>query len=179
MSSPPKKKQVSLVSIRRTFWTIIWPRRRLILVGLVLVGINRLCGLVLPASTKYLIDNVIGKHEMELLTYLVLGVLGATLLQGVTSFALTQLLSKAGQSLIAELRQKVQRHIGLLPVSYYDANKSGVLVSRTSPGSAEFRSVSQRSSRVTPSPMLRAKSVTAVGPPIVWRIRLAAQLSLT
>ena len=67
---------------------------------------------------------------MDLLTPLVLAVLGATLIQGVTSFALTQILSKAAQRLIAELRQKVQRHIGLLPVAYYDSNKSGVLVSR-------------------------------------------------
>ena len=67
---------------------------------------------------------------MALLTPLVLGILAATLIQGVTSFSLTQILSKAGQRLIAELRQKVQRHIGLLPVGYYDANKSGVLVSR-------------------------------------------------
>jgi len=67
---------------------------------------------------------------LDLLTPLVLGILGATLVQGVTSFSLTQILSKAGQRLIAELRQKVQRHIGLLPVAYYDTNKSGVLVSR-------------------------------------------------
>ena len=100
------------------------------LVGFLLMIVNRLSGLVLPFSTRYLIDNVIGKRQMALLTPLVLGIRAATLIQGVTSFSLTQLLSKAGQRLIAELRQKVQRHIGLLPVSYYDANKSGVLVSR-------------------------------------------------
>src|SRR4029077_13104132 len=89
-----------------------------------------LSGLVLPIAPRYLIDNIIGKKQIELLAPLVLGILGATLLQGVTSFSLTQILSKAGQRLIAELRQKVQRHIGLLPVAYYDTNKSGVLVSR-------------------------------------------------
>lgn len=109
---------------------MIRPRRGIIALGFLLMIVNKLSGLVLPLSTKYLIDNVIGQRQVGLLTYLVLGILAATLLQGVTSFALTQLLSKAGQSLIAELRQKVQRHIGLLPVSYYDANKSGVLVSR-------------------------------------------------
>ncbi len=92
--------------------------------------INRLSGLVLPYSTRYLIDDVLGKRHPELLTRLVLTVLGATLIQGVTSFTLTQLLSKAGQRLIAELRQKVQQHVGRLSVGYYDANKSGVLVSR-------------------------------------------------
>lgn len=109
---------------------MIRPRRNILILGFLLMIVNRLSGLVLPYSTKVLIDDVIGKRQADLLTPLVLGILSATLLQGVTSFALTQLLSKAGQSLIAELRRKVQHHIGLLPVSYYDANRSGVLVSR-------------------------------------------------
>jgi subfamily B ATP-binding cassette protein MsbA len=109
---------------------MIRPRRKIFALGFVLMLINRICGLVLPTSTKYLIDNVIGKHEAQLLLPLVGAVLLATLIQGVTSFSLTQLLSKAAQRLIAELRQKVQQHIGLLPVAYYDANKSGVLVAR-------------------------------------------------
>ena len=78
----------------------------------------------------FMIDSVIGKRQLNLLTPLVLAIVGATMVQGITSFSLTQLLSKTGQRLIAELRQKVQRHVGLLPVTYYDANKSGVLVSR-------------------------------------------------
>jgi ABC-type multidrug transport system fused ATPase/permease subunit len=109
---------------------MILPRRKLLALGLVLMIINRLSGLVLPYSTKFLVDDVIGKRHMDMLTPLVLAVLGATVIQGITSFTLTQLLSKAGQRLIAELRQKVQQHIGRLSVSYYDANKSGVLVSR-------------------------------------------------
>ena len=92
--------------------------------------ISRVCGLVLPASTKYLIDNVIGKRQLALLGPLVLAVLGATLIQGVTAFANTQLVSKAAQRLIAELRAKVQAHIGRLPVGYYDSNKTGTLVAR-------------------------------------------------
>src|SRR5436309_1833807 len=92
--------------------------------------INRAAGLVLPASTRYLVDNVVGKHDVGLLSKLVLAVLGATFLQGATSFTLTQLLSKEAQRLIAELRRKVQEHVGRLPVAYYDANKAGVLVSR-------------------------------------------------
>src|SRR6266446_2458414 len=109
---------------------MILPRRKLLALGLVLMLINRLSGMILPYSTKFLIDDIIGKHRTDLLTPLVLAVLGATLVQGITSFTLTQLLSKAGQRLIAELRQKVQQHIGRLSVGYYDANKSGVLVSR-------------------------------------------------
>src|SRR5205823_5066915 len=83
-------------------------------VGLVLMIVNRLSGMILPYSTKFLIDDIIGKHRTDLLTPLVLAVLGATMVQGITSFTLTQLLSKAGQRLIAELRQKVQQHIGRL-----------------------------------------------------------------
>ena len=98
--------------------------------GLLLTLINSVCGIVLPGSTKFLIDNVIGKHQVKLLMPLVGAVLLATLIQGVTSFSLTQLLSKEAQRLIAEMRRRVQRHIGRLPVAYYDANKTGALVSR-------------------------------------------------
>ncbi len=106
------------------------PRQGLLAVGLILIIVNKVCGLVLPLSTKYLVDTVIGHHRVQLLLPLILGVLGATLIQGVTSFSLTQLLSKAGQRLIADLRRKVQAHVNRLPVSYYDANKTGTLVSR-------------------------------------------------
>ncbi len=99
-------------------------------VGLVLILINRVAGLVLPASTKFLIDDVVGKRNAALLTPLALAVGAAVAIQAVTSFTLTQLLSKAAQRLIADLRIKVQQHIGRLPVRYYDANKTGALVSR-------------------------------------------------
>ena len=111
-------------------WQLIRPRRGLLAAGFVLMAINRVCGLVLPASTKYLLDDVIMKRQAELLGPLVLAVVAATAVQGATSFALTQLLSKAAQRLIAELRRKVQAHVGRLPVAYYDANKTGNLVSR-------------------------------------------------
>jgi subfamily B ATP-binding cassette protein MsbA len=111
-------------------WALIRPRRGLLAVGFVLMAVNRICGLVLPASTKYFIDNVIGKRQTQLLTPIVLGVLAATIVQGLTSFTLTQLLSKSAQKMIAELRRQVQAHIGRLPVSFYDANKTGALVSR-------------------------------------------------
>lgn len=106
------------------------PRRALLLIGCALMVINRVAGFVLPYSSRFLIDNVVTKHEIGLLRPLVVAVLAATLIQGVTSFALTQLLSKAAQRLIAELREQVQKHISRLPVSFYDANKTGALVSR-------------------------------------------------
>src|SRR5271165_4338496 len=106
------------------------PRRWLLALGFVLMVINRVAALVLPYSTKFLIDTVINKHHMDQLRPLVLIVLAATLVQGFTSFSLTQLLSKAAQRLIAELREQVQAHISRLPVAFYDANKTGALVSR-------------------------------------------------
>ncbi len=109
---------------------LVRPRRGLLLLGMVLMAINRVSGLVLPASTKYLVDDIIGKKHYALLHTLILVVVGATVIQGITSFALTQLLSKAAQRLIADLRRKVQMHIGRLPVTFYDSNKSGMLVSR-------------------------------------------------
>jgi len=111
-------------------WQLIRPRRALMMLGFGLMIINRVSGLVLPYSTKFLIDDVIGKRHFRMLYPLVGIVLAATLVQGLTSFALTQTLSKAAQKLIAELRRRVQEHIGRLSVSYYDSNKTGVLVSR-------------------------------------------------
>src|ERR1700732_4259112 len=111
-------------------WALMKPRRGLLALGFVLMAINRLSGLVLPASTKYLVDNVISKRQIQLLTPIVLAVLAATVIQGLTSFTLTQVLSKSAQKMIAELRRQVQAHIGRLPVSFYDANKTGALVSR-------------------------------------------------
>src|ERR1700736_1127833 len=111
-------------------WALIKPRRGLLALGFVLMAVNRVAGLVLPASTKYFVDNVIGKRQIQLLTPIVLAVLVATILQGLTSFTLTQLLSKSAQKMITELRRQVQAHIGRLSVSFYDANKTGVLVSR-------------------------------------------------
>ncbi len=127
-STPGKKTEI--FKALPEIWQLIRPRRVLLALGLLLMVINRVSGLVLPASTKYLVDDVIGKRHFKLLYPLVGVVLVATLIQGITSFALTQTLSKAAQKLIAELRRRVQEHVGRLSVSYYDANKTGMLVSR-------------------------------------------------
>jgi ABC-type multidrug transport system fused ATPase/permease subunit len=123
-------KKTEIFKALPEIWQLIRPRRVLLSLGLGLMVINRVSGLVLPASTKYLVDDVIGKRHLRLLYPLVGVVLLATLIQGLTSFALTQTLSKAAQKLIAELRRRVQEHVGRLSVSYYDANKTGMLVSR-------------------------------------------------
>ena len=109
---------------------LLAPRKGLLTLSFLLMIVNRACGLVLPASTKFLIDNVMHQHKLNLLPRIVFAVLSATILQAATSYALSQMLSKAGQRLIAELRVKVQKHIGLLPVAYYDANRTGQLVAR-------------------------------------------------
>jgi len=124
------RSQPSLKQIWPEVWALLKPRRRMLAAGLVLIGINRAAGLVLPASTKYLLDDIIGAERFDLLPPLVLAVLAATGIQGVTDYGLTHLLSKSAQRLIAELRRKVQRHVGRLPVAYYDSNKTGALISR-------------------------------------------------
>jgi ABC-type multidrug transport system fused ATPase/permease subunit len=111
-------------------WKLMQPRRGLLALGFVLMVCNKLAGFVLPYSSKFLIDNVVTRHQTGLLRPLVFAVLTATLVQGITSFSLTQLLSKAAQRLIADLRQQVQAHVSRLPVTYYDGNKTGALVSR-------------------------------------------------
>jgi ABC-type bacteriocin/lantibiotic exporter with double-glycine peptidase domain len=119
-----------LRAVAPVVWDLMRPRKKLLAFGFGLMAINRVSALVLPYSTRYLIDSVIAKHHVYLLKPIVLAVLGATVIQGITSFSLTQLLSKAAQRLITELREKVQQHISRLPVSFYDANKTGNLVSR-------------------------------------------------
>ncbi len=132
-AAKPDAKKFKMDRLRAVWpevWKLMRPRRGLLALGFVLMVFNKLAGFVLPYSSKFLIDNVVTRHQMGLLKPLVLAVLAATLIQGVTSFSLTQLLSKAAQRLIADLRQQVQAHVSRLPVTYYDSNKTGALVSR-------------------------------------------------
>jgi ABC-type multidrug transport system fused ATPase/permease subunit len=126
------KRKTDLRKVMPEVWKLIRPRRALLFFGLILVAISRVSGLVLPVSTKYLIDVVLNPrspHPTKLLP-LVGIVFLATAVQAATSFSLTQLLSKAAQRMIADLRKQVQQHIGRLSVSFYDSNRTGVLVSR-------------------------------------------------
>src|SRR5580704_1878529 len=135
LSSPANEaaktpKMQRLKAVWPEVWKLMRPRRGLLALGFLLMIINKLAGFVLPYSSKFLIDNVVSKGQTGLLRPLVLWVLLATVIQGVTSFSLTQLLSKAAQRLIADLREQVQAHISRLPVAFYNANKTGALVSR-------------------------------------------------
>jgi len=124
------KPKLKASHIWRDLSTLMWPRRKLFILGLILTFINRAASLVLPGSTKFLIDDVIQKHRQDLLTPIIAAVALAVLVQAGTSYVLIQLLSTSAQRLIAEMRIRVQQHIGRLPVRYYDANKTGALVSR-------------------------------------------------
>jgi ABC-type multidrug transport system fused ATPase/permease subunit len=124
--SKPKSK----VTVAQAFKDFIWPRRKIVAVGLVLIIISRLASLVLPGATKYLIDDVIVNQDLHMLKLLLIAVAASITLQAVTSFSLTRLLSVEAQLLISKLRAKVQRKILSLPISYFDNNKSGALVSR-------------------------------------------------
>jgi len=99
-------------------------------IGLVLMVINRLSGIVLPYTSKFLIDDVIGKHRADLLMPLAAIAAVATIVQGATSFALSQVVSVAAQRAITEMRKRVQAHVLRLPISYFDSTKTGVLISR-------------------------------------------------
>jgi ABC-type multidrug transport system fused ATPase/permease subunit len=125
-----KEKTKSKVTLYQAFKSFIWPRKYIVLLGLVLIIISRLASLVLPGASKYLMDEVIAKQDMEMLKTLLIVVAISILVQAVTSFSLTRLLSVEAQHLISKLRAKVQRHILSLPISYFDNSKSGALVSR-------------------------------------------------
>ena len=128
--TPKKRSSERLRELWPDIKELIRPRRGILALGFLMMAIGTPCGLVLPASTKYLVDDVIGKKQIHLLLPLVMVVMAATVIRGITSYALTQLVSKAGQRLITELRRKVQTHVAHLPVAYYDSNKTGTLVAR-------------------------------------------------
>jgi len=123
-------KVKSKVSIGSVFKTIIWPRKKMVLLGLVLIVISRAASLILPYESKELLDSVVPNSDLEGLYNVLMIVVAALFIQACTGFALTRLLSVEAQFLVSELRAKVQRKILSLPISYFDNHKSGELVSR-------------------------------------------------
>jgi len=124
------KNKKTGASLKKAFTSIIWPRRKYLLVGLILIIISRFASLVLPGSSKILIDDVVPNGDLEKLKWLIIAVVGAIVIQAITSFALTQILSVEAQNLISKLRSQVQSHIVRLPIRYFDSAKTGELVSR-------------------------------------------------
>lgn len=127
-SSKDKKKPK--VTLKQAFKTIIWPRRNLVFVGLILIIIRSLSGFVLPLQSKVLLDEVVPNKDYTQLYALIAIVIGAISVQAITSFLLTKVLSIQAQYLISELRAEVQRKVLTLPISFFDNTKSGALVSR-------------------------------------------------
>jgi len=124
------KKKTDLRKALPEVWKLVRPRKWLLLLGLILVAINRVAGLTLPFVIRPFTNLVLAKHQSRMLMPFVIAVIIATVIQAITSYSNTQLLSKAAQRMISDLRQQVQQHVGRLPVSFYDANRTGVLVSR-------------------------------------------------
>src|SRR5689334_597686 len=127
---PPKKKKVTASAAWREARELVWVHRRRLGVGLVLMLVSRLAGLVLPWSSKYLIDEVVGKKRTDLLVPIALAAGAATLVQAATSFVLSQILGVAAQKAITDMRKRVQARVMHLPVRYFDSTQTGVLVSR-------------------------------------------------
>jgi subfamily B ATP-binding cassette protein MsbA len=125
----PKKKLTATAAWREAR-ELVWARRGRLALGLVLMLINRLSGLVLPASSKYLIDDVVGRGNAQLLMPLAFVAGAATIVQAVTSFALSQVLGVAAQRAITDMRRRVEAHVARLPVGYFDSTQTGVLISR-------------------------------------------------
>jgi subfamily B ATP-binding cassette protein MsbA len=125
-----KRKAPPFKVVFRDALELVQARRGRLAVGFGLLAINRLCSLVLPGTTKFLLDEVIGKERRELLGLLVLAAGGATLVQAITSFALSQVLGKAAQRSITEMRRRIQSHVGRLSVTFFDQTKTGALLSR-------------------------------------------------
>ena len=130
MASDSVKKPISLPVVWREARDLVWTHRRRLSIGLALLLVNRLSGLVLPGTSKYLIDDVIGKHQGGLLVWLAAAAGAATVVQAATSFALSQVLGVAAQRAITDLRRDVQAHVLRLPINYFDSTKSGILISR-------------------------------------------------
>lgn len=126
----PSKKKTNFRKAMPEVWKLVRPRKWLLLLGMALVAINRVAGLTLPFVSRPYVNLVLRQHQSGRLMPLVIAVFIATVIQAITSFSNTQLLSKAAQRMIAELRQQVQRHVGRLSVSFYDENRTGLLVSR-------------------------------------------------
>jgi subfamily B ATP-binding cassette protein MsbA len=128
-AAPPKKKLAG-ATVWREARELMWARRGRLTLGLALMLVNRASGLVLPASSKILIDDIAVRGRAELLMPLALAVGAATTVQAITSFALSQVLGVAAQRAITDMRRRVEAHVARLPVRFFDSTQAGVLISR-------------------------------------------------
>ncbi|MBI5711619.1 MAG: ABC transporter ATP-binding protein [Candidatus Eisenbacteria bacterium] len=172
MTSPAPTKRPTLSSAWRDAKELVRAHRARLLVGLVLMLVNRAAGFVLPLSPKFVIDDAIGRHQPELLPLIAAAVAGATLVQALTSFALSQLLGVAAQRAITEMRKKVMAHVTRMPVRFFDSTQTGVLISRVMSDAEGVRNLVG-----TGLVQLASSLVTAVVA-LVWLLAINWQLTL-
>jgi ATP-binding cassette, subfamily B, putative efflux pump len=125
-----KKPKPNYSNAWREARELIWRHRSRLALGLTLMMVNRLAGLVLPWSSRYIIDGVIGQKRTELLGIIAAAVGAATIVQSVTSFGLSQILGVAAQRAITDMRKSIQAFVLRLPIAYFDSTKTGILISR-------------------------------------------------
>src|SRR5678815_4710913 len=126
----PEKKRITAATAWRDARELIWAHRYRLALGMFLMIVNRLAGLVLPSSSKYVIDEVVIKHRSQMLVPLAMAAGAATLIQALSSFSLSQVLGVAAQRAITDMRKSVQEHVERLPIRYFDSTQTGVLISR-------------------------------------------------
>ena len=124
----PEKKRITAATAWRDARELIWAHRYRLALGMFLMIVNRLAGLVLPSSSKYVIDEVVIKHRSQMLIPLAMAAGAATIIQALSSFSLSQVLGVAAQRAITDMRKSVQEHIERLPIRYFDSTQTGVLI---------------------------------------------------
>jgi ABC-type multidrug transport system fused ATPase/permease subunit len=125
-----EKKKLTKVNVWREARTLVWAHRHRLALGLVLLAINRVVALVLPYSSKILIDDIVGKKQPDLIPMVAIAIAVATIVQAISSFVLSQILGVAAQRAITDMRKSIQEHVARLPVRYFDSTQTGVLISR-------------------------------------------------
>ena len=126
----PIKRKTNIANAWAEARELVWTHRHRLALGLVLMLVNRFAALVLPATSKYLIDDVVGKHRTDLLVPLALAAGAATIVDAISGFALSQVLGVAAQRAITDMRKSMQSHVTRLPIRYFDSTQTGVLISR-------------------------------------------------
>ena len=174
-----KKPRLQLASVRRDARELLWRHRRTLALGFSLMLVNRAAGFVLPASSKFLIDDVLGQGNAPLLLPLALAVGAATLLQALSSFGLSQVVSVTGQRAIADMRRRVHAHVLRMPTSYFDRTKSGVLISRVMEDAGGIRNLVGTGIIQLVGGFLTAGAALAVLLWLNWRMTAAAIALLT
>ena len=151
---------------------LIWVHRKRLALGLALMLVNRLSGFVLPASTKYLMDDVVAKGHWDLLPKLAMAVGAAAIVDALSSFANSQILGVAAQRAITDMRKDVEAHVMRLPIRYFDSTKSGVLISRIMTDADGIRKLVGTGLVHVPGPLLPGPNALASLIYLNWKLTI-------